>query len=137
MVTFFADRFVDPSVEGELMRKSQDLDKTYGKIFSKSTRARFASGEQAKYLEKALKASKRAKHFIERKDYKAASSLLENYLTGDSASIDILYNYALCQEALGNEGTALFFYEQVLVRAINLPSLEETSDIISGMPLEE
>ncbi|MFC2025062.1 CpXC domain-containing protein [Chloroflexota bacterium] len=137
VVTFFADRFVDPFVEGDLVRKSQDLEETYGKAFSKSTRARFAYGKQAEYLNKALKASKRASILLRKKNYKAASSLLEKYLTGDSASIDILYNYALCQEALGDESTALFFFEQVLIRAINLPSLKEASDIIPGMPLEE
>jgi tetratricopeptide (TPR) repeat protein len=113
------------------------LGKSYDKIFSKSTRTLFASGEQAKYLSNSLEKCKQAKALMEKNSYKEASVLLEGLLKGDYTSIDVLYNYALCQEALGNEELALAFYELVLIRAINLPSLEESSNITPGMPLEE
>jgi tetratricopeptide (TPR) repeat protein len=137
IVPFFADRFVNGSLDVLKIQKSRDLGKSYDKIFSKSTRTLFASGDQAKYLENSLEKCKQAKVLMEKNNYKEASILLEGLLKGEYTSIDVLYNYALCQEALGNEQLALAFYEQVLIRAINLPSLEESSNITPGMPLED
>jgi tetratricopeptide (TPR) repeat protein len=137
IVPFFADRFINGSLDRPKIQKSRDLAKAYDKVFSKSTRTLFASGEQAKYLSNSLESCKQAKVLMEKNSYKEASLLLEGLLKGEYTSIDVLYNYALCQEALGNEELALAFYEQVLIRAMNLPSLEESSNITSGMPLEE
>lgn len=137
IVPFIADRFINGSLDVLKLQKSRDLAKSYDKIFSKSTRTLFASGDQAKYLENSLEKCKQAKALMENNRYKEASVLLEGLLKGEYTSIDVLYNYALCQEALGNEELALAFYEQVLIRAINLPSLEEASNITSGMPLED
>jgi len=92
IVTFFADRFINGSLDGRKIHKSRDLSKTYDKVFSKSTRTLFASGEQAKYLSNSLQACKQAKFLMEKNSYKEASVLLEGLLKGDYTSIDVLYN---------------------------------------------
>jgi len=137
IVPFFGDRFMNGSLDVSKMQKSRDLGKSYDKIFSGSTRTLFASGDQAQYLENSLGKCKQAKALMEKNSYEEASLLLEGLLKGKYTSIDVLYNYALCQEVLGNEDLALAFYEQVLIRAINLPSLQESSNITYGMPLED
>jgi tetratricopeptide (TPR) repeat protein len=133
LAMFYYDHFADSQIGGDWIRKSTDLSDTYRRIFKSSTKARFAWGKDAEYLKDAMEASEQAKSLIEKKEYDAASLFLEKFLTGEQSSIDILYNYALCQEALGNVEIARFFYEQVLVRAINLPSLEELATLTEGI----
>lgn len=131
---FVGDHYVDAHLENRI-GKSSELKKSYGKIFSKSTRVRFAEGEQGEYVMNSITVCKQAKDLMFKEHYEEAALLLQDQLRGEETSIEVLYNYALCLDALGHEDEADFFYEQVLIRAINLPSLEDTAQVISGLPL--
>lgn len=139
IANYIGDHYVDATIENKEIGigKSAELAKRYGKLFSKSTRVRFADGKQGDYLSNSTHVCAKARALMSEENYEEAILLLQDELCGDETSIEVLYNYALCLDALSYEDEANFIYEQILIRAINLPSLEDTAKVITGMPLGE
>ena len=138
---YVGSAYADVTLETDTVGSIENLKRRFGKLFNKTTRVRYASGDQADYLYETLRTCARAKDLMDKKEYEAAAILLQEQLRGEESSLELLYNYALCAKELGRDESADSLFEQVLVRAINLPSLEDAGTLIMGVfqaqPLSE
>ena len=142
VANYIGNMYIDNSEVGNILGKEGEINNisysdSYGKYFSKTTRVRITEDPiDDEQLNASMYASMHAREFMKIGKYNEAILILEKHLRDDKSSIEVLYNYAICLEKLGRINDALNVYEKILISAINLPSLEDVKNIITGIPLK-
>jgi len=122
--------WLDSMQEKDNMGPLDTLPHHFGRMMGEDTRVRIVTGNWVDHFKETSGVCEHAKKLMSKNKWDEAARVLGTFYKGEGTRVDIIFNLAQCMLRLGKKEEALMLFDRFIVASMNLPSLQESTDIL-------